>query len=213
MRTVPNFLLNRVFNFNEKWLKSNIHSEALLGKPFLTGLVQLLWQTRKVPGDIIELGTYKGGSTIIMALFLKQIGLNKHIFACDTFKGHPYDDLPVHPHKHRKGDYSDTSIQYVSQKFLKYGVINSITIVEGLFEETLPKKLSNQQFSFAFIDCDLYKSTKFCLNFLIPRIAPNGIIALHDYGNVRASLTLAVHEQCAKQNLKVKLAPVPHIQF
>ena len=44
-------------------------------------------QTENLKGDIIELGSYKGGNAIMMAWFLKQINSTRKIFACDTFAG------------------------------------------------------------------------------------------------------------------------------
>ena len=165
-----------------------------------------------IRGDIIELGTYKGGTSIMIARFLKRIHSKKYIYACDTFEGHPYDDKfsTIIP---RKGTFSDTSLSHVEDKFRRFGVADNIRIIKGLFEDTLYRELGGKKFSFAFIDCDLYDSTKYALNFLIPRMADKAIIALHDYGLDSWGMSVAIHEQCQKRGIKVNLYPIPHIKI
>jgi O-methyltransferase len=190
--------------------KNKIEIEVLLDSRYIAGLLSLLLTTNKIQGDIIELGTYKGGSAILMARLLKQIGSTKKIYACDTFAGHPYNDQI--PFKRGKGEFSDTNVNYVKAKFKKFGVEESIVPIQGLFEETLFRELSDERFSFAFIDCDLYESTKHALTFLIPRMEHNSIIAMHDYSSYTVwGLNRAVNEQCQKNTFKVNFYPIPHI--
>lgn len=184
--------------------------EELLGARYIAGLLSLILRTNNIQGDIIELGTYKGGSTIMMARLLKRIDSTKKIYACDTFTGHPYNDQ--FPFKKVKGEYSDTNVHYVKNKFRKLGVEEFIVTIEGLFEETLSRELSDKRFSYAFVDCDLYESTKCAFTFLIPRMEHNSIIAMHDYtGHSEWGLIRAVNEQCQESNFKVNLHPIPHI--
>jgi len=191
------------------WLEIE-HTEDLASLFFIGGLLECVLATQTIEGDIIELGTYKGGTSIMIARFLKSIGSKKRIYTCDTFEGHPYDDKFG---KDRKGRFSDVNISYVEDKFFRFGVADKIRIIKGIFEDVLYKKLGEKKFSFAFLDCDLYQSTKYALNFLIPRMANGAIIALHDYGNPHFGLTKAVHEQCQKSHLKVNLYPIPHIHM
>jgi len=214
LKSVPIYILNRIVNYRSVNFHPETNLDVFVENWFLAGLLQLLVQTRNVVGDIIELGTYRGGTTMVMALFLKKLGSNKQVYTCDTFKGHPYDGLSlIGNSRFRRGDFSDTSVHYVRRKCLKHGVDDNVIVVEGLFEETLYEKLGDKRFSFAFIDCDLYQSTKFGLNFLVTRMANKAIIAFHDYGHPRCLLAEAVHEACAKHDFKVKLHPIPHIQF
>ena len=45
------------------------------------------------PPSILELGVFRGGTTICFAKFLKMIDSKRKLFACDTFSGFPYDDV------------------------------------------------------------------------------------------------------------------------
>ena len=58
-------------------------------------------------GDIIELGTYRGGSALFMATLLKETGQHKRVYACDTFTEMP----PTNPEidMHMQGHFGDTS--------------------------------------------------------------------------------------------------------
>jgi hypothetical protein len=186
--------------------------EAGMESSFLGGLLESVQATERVRGDIIEFGTFKGGSTLMISHLLKKIGSKKRIFACDTFKGHPYDDkFTASPPC--KGEFSNTSARYVLNKFRRFGVQDKITVVKGLFENTLLAKLANERFSLAFIDCDLYDSTKFALNFLRTRMNNGGRIVLHDYDDDRWGATKAINEWCQNNHYKVNLDPVPHVKF
>ena len=193
--------------YHNHWLEIE-HTEDLAGLFFIGGLLECVLETQTIEGDIIELGTYKGGMSIMIARLLKNIGSKKRIYTCDTFEGHPYDDKFG---KERKGRFSDVNFSYVEEKFCKFRVADKIRIVKGMFEDVLHRKLGDKRFSFAFVDCDLYQSTKYSLNFLIPRMADGGIIALHDYSNPQRGLSKAVHEQCHESHFKVNLYPIPHI--
>ena len=81
-------------------------------------ILQCIKETEHLEGNIIELGSYKGGNAIMMAKFLKQIGSKKKIYACDTFEGCPYDDEFV-SNPAGKGALSDTSFDFVLKQIKK----------------------------------------------------------------------------------------------
>ncbi len=189
--------------------------EVWLDHDFLTGLLECISITKKVKGDIIELGSFKGGSTTICAYFLKKIKSSKVIYACDTFEGLPYDDK-FSKYTNIKGAFSSTNIPYVLKKFKKFRVSDKIKIIKGCFEDTLEKRLSKKRFSLAFVDCDLYDSTKYVLDFLYPRMEDNGIICFHDFYATGYKfsvwgITKAVEEFLEKKHLDIQLNPIAHI--
>ena len=60
---------------------------------------------------------------------------------------------------------------------------------KGLFEETWPS-YDRAPIAFAHVDCDWYDPVRFCLNAILPRLAPRGIVILddyHDYGGCRTA--------------------------
>lgn len=178
--------------------------------------LKFLKDTEGVEGDILELGIFRGGTTTLMAKFLKKINSKKKIYACDAFIGLPYDDR-FSSRKGGKGWLSDTSEQIAREKFEKFGVSNKIEIVKGLFEETLYQKLADKKFSFILVDCDLYDATKYSLKYAYPRLSTNGIVMFDDYyrfdndNEPPSGETKAVDEFCAENEIDLSLNPVPHI--
>jgi len=179
-------------------------------------LLKFVKETENFSGDVLELGTYKGGTTVMLARFLKKIGSKRKIFSCDAFIGLPTDDKFSRT-KNAKGKYSDCDPDSVLRKFQKFGVDDKIILIEGLFEKTLYDKLAEQKFSLVFVDCDLYDTTKFCLDFVFPRLSEGGIIMFDDYDrafkeNPTWGETRAADEFCSSKKIKINLEPVPHIK-
>lgn len=171
--------------------------------------LEFLKQTDHVDGDILELGTYKGVTTILFAKLLDLIKSDKKIYTCDVFTGLPYEDKHSTA-KNTVGNFGDTSYEFVNSQFDKFNVSQRITVIKGLFEDTLYKTLDKNKFSFVLLDCDIYDSTKFCLPFIDDRL--NGIVAFDDYEQdpnkkPRWGMTRAVNEFYQKINLE----PVPHL--
>ena len=144
-------------------------------------LCQCIKQTENLQSDIIELGTYKGGSVIMMAWFLKQINSNRKIFACDTFEGVPDHDDFVKDKK-GKGMCSDTSFDFVLRQVEKFQMTDKIELVKGRFQDLLDKKFNDSKFSLVFMDCQIYSSAKFGIEFTFPRLVNDGIMVFQNYG-------------------------------
>jgi len=198
------------------YLKHHFELEDLQDGLDMGNVLSFINETENLEGDILELGTYKCGTTIMMARFLKNIGSKRKVIGCDAFKGLPYDDKHS-SQQNAKGMFSDVTVEYVLEKIKKFGVDDKITIIEGLFEETLLKSLSEQKFSMVLLDCDLYDAAKFSLEFAYPRLVEGGLIMFDDYdrtgrNNPEWGETKAVDEFCSSHNIKVNLHPVPHFR-
>jgi len=189
--------------------------EAQMLTSFAAELLQAVVDTDYLEGDIVECGTYKGGSSILIAHVLNTIKSRKRIYACDTFEGHPYDDINSVVDYHRAGQGSDTSVSYVRAKFQKFGVSDRITIVKGKFEDTLLSELGDKNLSLAFLDCDLYDSAKFCYSFLYPRIVHRGCMIVHDYVKSDKQrifgVSLATDEFLREKGLAIKATGAAHV--
>jgi len=177
--------------------------------------LEFMKKTENLEGNILELGIFRGGLTVMTGRFLKKLNSKKKVFACDAFIGLPYDDkFSLVPNV--KGLYSETNAELVQKKFQEFNVSEKISLVEGLFEETLYEKLSDKKFSLVLVDCDLYDATKYCMEFVYPRLTKGGVIMFDDYDRVNrddpvGGETKAVDEFCESNNLTVNLFPEPHI--
>ncbi|MDA1124894.1 MAG: class I SAM-dependent methyltransferase [Crenarchaeota archaeon] len=124
----------------------------------------------KTPGDIAEVGVYRGGS----AKLICEIKGNKNLYLFDTFEGLPNtgkDDLV------KKGWLAETSLEKVKEYLNDYP---SVHFFKGLFPGTA-ESISNCKFSFVHLDTDTYQSTLDGLMFFWPRMVSDGRIVSHDY--------------------------------
>lgn len=119
-------------------------------------------------GLILEFGVYKGISITILADVLKD----KALFGFDSFEGLPETWRPGF----EKGVFALKELPTVPQ---------NVSLVKGLFEETLPAFLNEHQGPVAFlhVDCDLYSSTKCILSALKERIVSGTIILFDEFYN------------------------------
>jgi hypothetical protein len=95
-------------------------------------LIQFLKQTLKIPGDVAEFGTFKGGSANLIAQELINKRKKLHLF--DTFCGMP--SVSIKDNHWKQGMFGNTSIEAVKEKFSIYDFVE---IHQGLFKETKNK--------------------------------------------------------------------------
>jgi len=129
-------------------------------------------RTQKVPGDIAEVGVYKGGSAKIICS--AKGDKNLHLF--DTFSGLPKVDEADMIWQFYEGKFA-ASLESV-QAYL--AVEKNVFLYKGIFPAT-SGPVKDRHFSLVNFDVDTYDSTKKCLEFFYPRMNPGGIIISHDY--------------------------------
>ena len=129
-----------------------------------------------IPGDLVELGVYKGNSAGILADFARRHG--RHVFLFDTFAGFDERDLQGIDSEHPV-QFGDTSLAGVQSLVGTDGV----TYAQGFFPESTSKIAMPEQIAVAHIDCDLYGPMKAGLEGFYPRLAPGGLMLLHDYSS------------------------------
>jgi predicted O-methyltransferase YrrM len=130
------------------------------------------------PGNIIEFGSYKGGSAIFMAALSQRLGLNAHVWALDTFSGMPPTDKTID--NHTEGDFSDAQYEELSAYIQSTGLRN-ITLVRGRFEDTvLHVRRDGGPFRLAHIDCDINPAVAFAYDSTRGFMVPGGYLVFDD---------------------------------
>jgi predicted O-methyltransferase YrrM len=150
---------------------------------------------RDLPGLIVEAGTARGGSAIVMAA-AKAPGRPMKVY--DVFGMIPppgeRDGADVHE-RYAKiaggeargvgGDtyygYRDDLYDEVTESFSRLGVPvaeHNVELVRGLFEDTIDL---DEPVALAHLDGDWYESTMTCLTRIAPLLTPGGRIVLDDY--------------------------------
>lgn len=92
-------------------LMDEIAPRTLVDHPRCHILYQLAQHCLALPGEIAELGVYRGGSARLLATVRGEADKTIHLF--DTFAGMPPAD-PVRD-RHREGDFNDTSFPEVRE--------------------------------------------------------------------------------------------------
>ena len=131
--------------------------------------------TKKLNGDIAEVGVYRGGSARLMA----EVKGSRKIHLFDTFEGLPELNQHDTSDEFYQGQFADTSLHQV-KKYLSG--FDNIYLYKGYFPDTAGP-IRNEKFSMVHLDVDLHESTKNCLEFFYPRMVKGGVIISHDYVN------------------------------
>jgi len=139
-------------------------------------LIVRFYLPKLASGDIIEFGSYRGGSAIFMAATAKAIGLDSHVWALDTFEGMPDVDPAID--LHRKGDFQDVDYDELVE-FARQAGLDNLTFVRGRFEDTMPS-LQTNPIALAHIDCDIYSAIAYSYESIKDRMVDGGYIAFDD---------------------------------
>jgi hypothetical protein len=129
-----------------------------------------------VAGDVIECGTWKGGSAANLSLVCKIAGRKLIIF--DSFEGLPPGESVDRQDIYETGDYCGT-LDEVKQNIERYGAIECCEFVKGWFDETLPNL--NSPVLLAFLDVDLELSLETCVRYIWPNLIEQGYIFIDEY--------------------------------
>ena len=135
--------------------------------------------TKKIDGDYVEIGVYKGGSALTALNYLKLTNQNKFAYLIDTFEGFNYEESK------NSGDiiwhdthFIDKNIQdFIKKKVLKE--FDNYELIKGnIIKDNIPDKI--KKISLANIDVDLQEATYEALIKVSKRLSLNGIIMCED---------------------------------
>lgn len=163
-----------------------------------------LWQAvrhvvdRKVPGELVECGVWRGGSSMVMAHAL--LGLrdtSRELWLYDTFSGMP----PPSAHDvdlmgrsaadqlaESGGDRDNHTLAYAPLEEVQANMqrtrypADRVRYVQGQVEETIPDHMP-RSIALLRLDTDWESSTRLELEHLWPRLSVGGVLVLDDYGH------------------------------
>jgi len=162
-------------------------------------LWQLVSQSLKVGGGLIEIGVWRGGTG---GLVCKRVELEKcdnMVYLADTFKGvvkaSGIDSF------YKGGEHSDTSISIVNKLLIESLHLSNYKLLEGIFPEETSHLVSDNSFCFCHIDVDVYNSAKDIVDWIWPKLKVGGMIVYDDYGFLACSgVTKFVNEGVDKDD-------------
>ena len=157
---------------------------------------------KKIEGDFVECGVFKGGNLILMNHIMQKLNLHKKIFAYDTFDGmsEPTEfdmdlkyvsaDKTFSDYKKNDEKWCYGSLEEVKKNIEKFdkNFLKNFSFIKGKVEDTLDN-INNlpQKISLLRLDTDFYESTKKELEILYPRLSKGGILIIDDYGHWKGS--------------------------
>jgi O-methyltransferase len=159
----------------------------------LEDLQQLVEQVvnERIEGDLIEVGSWRGGASILMRAALDALGAEeRRVWVADSFKGFPAPErqaaaparypATVEPYL-AAFDFLAAPLDEVKQNFARFGCDRGVEFVEGFFADTLPR-LQGRRWSLVRLDADTYDSTMLALSCLYPGLSAGGHLVVDDYG-------------------------------
>ena len=160
---------------------------------------QILWlalhyiASSRLVGDYAEFGVWRGDTFATAYHFCKHLtgtfpALGSVWFhAFDSFEGFPdlHDD-DVYP-QFEKGGRAFSLDQFNALIAQRQVPIDRITVTKGWFSETLrpgapsDSLIADQSLAIAYVDCDLYESTRDVLPYLKRKMTQGGVIIFDDW--------------------------------
>lgn len=171
-----------------------------------------------VPGDIVECGVWRGGSSMIMALHLLKLkNTEKQMYLYDTFEGM---SVPLEGEKSLFGEDAMNSwkenqtenvnewcyapIEDVQANLYSTGYPkDKLHFIKGKVEETIPGVLP-QAISVLRLDTDWFESTYHELIHLFPLLSKNGVLIIDDYGHWEGARG-AVDKYLKEKNISIRV--------
>lgn len=160
--------------------------------------VELFKRTLEVPGDIAELGVFRGLAFMTWANLLEAYCIGdrtKTVYGFDNWKGFvelaPEDGMGIDQVQKAIGGFSperyyeelkEAIAIFDADRFIPWKP--RVKMVEGNIEETVAtfvKENPGVRFSLIHFDCDLYRPTKVALENLWPILSYGGIILFDEY--------------------------------
>lgn len=138
--------------------------------------LKILETPSDVEGDIVECGTWKGGSAVNLSLICRLT--NRKLKIYDSFEGLPEGQEVDRQGFYATGDYCGT-LEEVKENIRRYGAIECCEFVKGWFDETLPKL--DSPVLLAFVDVDLELSLETCVRYIWPHLVEKGYFFIDEY--------------------------------
>ncbi len=174
---------------------------TLLTPDRIRTIADLAIQCRSLPGNVAELGVYRGGVSIMLAQLLPL----KTVYAFDTFCGIPNANPAFDVH--RNGEFAD-----VGDVLATLAEYRNIAPVIGVFPASAEG--IEGQFCVAHFDGDTYQSCVDFIAYFVPRMVVGGVLIFDDFGWTKCQgVTKAINEAFEPSRINTPNAMQCHIGF
>jgi O-methyltransferase len=132
-----------------------------------------------VPGDLVEVGVYKGDTARLIHHYVPE----RDLFLFDTFAGFTERDSErersATGHRISGTRFADTSLECARHTVAPLN--EHVHFIAGYFPDSILAGFESRTFAFVHLDADLYDPILAGLQFFYPRVAHHGLIVVHDY--------------------------------
>mmetsp|Transcript_23108 Transcript_23108/g.52118 ORF Transcript_23108/g.52118 Transcript_23108/m.52118 type:complete len:194 (-) Transcript_23108:391-972(-) len=163
---------------------------------------------RKVPGAVVELGVYSGYTSRVFRRVLDKYDPTRQFHAYDSFEGLPErgaQDGPISS-AISKSAQSKGGHSFPFEKFIRDFEGENLKPPDGThkgFFEDIPVDEYPDPIAFAFFDGDLYSSIYDSFKMVYPKLAPGGVVVVHDFETSSASSKFSGSKRAVDDYLKL----------
>jgi len=136
---------------------------------------------RKVPGELAELGVYRGYSARVIHHYVPE----RKLYLFDTFTG--FDERDVRAEQAATGrnaetiSFSQTGVERALQNIAPQN--KNVKVFPGYFPASAPDYLVDEKFAFVHLDADLYEPMLAGFTYFYDKVSPGGVILAHDFNS------------------------------
>lgn len=176
---------------------------------------------KDLPGDIVEVGVFKGSGVATFSKFIEIYcpNSNKKVIGFDIFdtddannvlttKDNILDKTTMQVVYSKLEDNNELKLENVINRINDMSISKNYMLVKGDVEESLPKFIKENpgfRISLLYIDVDIERPTYNTLKYLWDRILPGGVILLDEYEYHKFSESTGVDKFLKEFNIPYNL--------
>jgi hypothetical protein len=146
-------------------------------KSHLAMAVKLFEIPPDVPGDVVECGCFRGGSTANLSLVCEIVG--RKLIVYDSFEGLPAPQPGDRYATDSTEGYLSATLEEVRGNVARLGAVGCCEFRKGWFEDTLPSH--DTPIVLTFLDVDYQASLRDCVLNLWPHLTDRGYLFIDEY--------------------------------
>ena len=210
-----NMPTDATYNVFNQFIFSN--DIKLLGKLLLRH--DFFNKIKHLPGDIVEIGVFKGSGIASFSKFIEIScpNSNKKVIGFDIFnvtnannildKDSNFDKDTMNT-VYSKVDENELTLNAVKSRLNNMNINKNYILVEGDVEQTIPQFIVDNpglKISLLYIDVDIERPTYIALKYLWDRILPGGVILFDEYEYHKFSESVGVDKFLKEFNIPYDL--------
>jgi hypothetical protein len=167
----------------DEFIFQKIHGFCYVEPNDFVNLAQALKYTNHIPGDVVEVGVFRGSSGSFMLEYSRRADLKPKTFnffdAWDQFK---YPEATKSVDAIWANTHSTEDVSIISNRLTSRAGNNNVTVRKlNIISDNIPSTIHSV--SLANIDVDLYEAVLFALFKLAPLMSIGGIMICEDAGH------------------------------